>query len=244
METYSLADLKRIERAIESPDLDYELWRSSRRRFVSDSQGVHVVHRDPHRGSFITGTGTELIYSNQNVGTAKNTFTTEAVINDVAGMGPQAVLPAYFFQPSGSIARTLKVIARGIYSTTSAPTWQVFTRLGGAASTAGANVGSTAATALGSTQTNLLWEYESEVQMVTPGGTGANSTMRGLGVFTAALTASTSVALGIFGGGASPGTVATVDISIVNYINFTAACGTSSASNSIQLLQLLIYGLN
>lgn len=242
METFA----KRVERALERPDLDYEIWRASQRRFIADRHGVHPVWRDPYRASFITGTGTEVIYSNQNVGTSKNTFTTEAVINDTAGMGPQPIIPAYFWLPGGAgpIGKTLRVVARGIYSTTSAPTWQVFTRLGSSNSTAGPNIGSTAATALGSTQTNLLWEYEMEAQMVTPGATGGNSTMRGLGVFTAALTSSTSLALAIFGGGASPGTVATVDISIVNYVNFTAACGTSNASNAIQVLQLLVFGLN
>lgn len=238
------SELRRIERAIESPDLEYEAWRASSRRFVSDSRGVYVIPRDTHRASFITGTNVELIYGNQAAGTAKNTFTTEAVINDTAGMGPQAIIPPYFWMPVQGQGKALKIIARGIYSTTSAPTWQVFTRLGGAASTAGPNIGSTASQALGTTQTNLLWEYETEVQMVTLGATGGNSTMRGLGVFTAFLTGTTIQSLPIFAGGASPGTVATVDISTTNYVNFTAACGTSNASNSIQLLTLLIYGLN
>lgn len=234
-----------IEHRITHPDLDEELWRAAKRTYVQD--GARIL-RVPRIGgaSFLTGTQTETIYSNGTVGTAKNTFTTEAVINDTAGMGPQPILPPYFWQPSAnlSVGRALRVIARGIYSTTSAPTWQTFVRLGAAASTAGPNVGSTAATALGSTQTNLLWEHEQDIQLTIAGAEGGNSTMRGLGVFTAALTASTSVSLGIFGGGASPGTVATVDMSITNHVNFDAACGTSNASNSIQLLMLLVMGLN
>lgn len=234
-----------LERRITHLDLDEELWRAARHRYVVDRGRVLRV---PTIGgaSFLTGTQVECIYSNSTPGTAKNTFTTEAVINDTAGMGPQPILPAYFWQPSANlgVGRALRITARGIYSTTSAPTWQTFVRLGGAASTAGANIGSTASTALGSTQTNLIWEFEMDAQLTVAGAEGANSTIRGLGIFTAALTASTSVALAIFGGAASPGTVATVDISITNHINFDAACGTSNASNSIQLLQLLVQGLN
>lgn len=234
-----------LERRIAHFDLDEELWRAARHRYVADRGRIL---RLPTVGgsSFLTGTQVETIYSNSTAGTAKNTFTAEAVINDTAGMGPQPFLPPYFWQPSANlgVGRAVRITARGIYSTTSAPTWQVFTRLGGAASTAGANIGSTASTALGSTQTNLLWEYEMDAQLTIAGAEGGNSTVRGLGVFTAALTASTSVALAIFGGAASPGTVATVDISITNHINFDAACGTSNASNSIQLLQLLVFGLN
>ena len=46
----------------------------------------------------------------------------------------------------------------------------------------------------------------------------------------------------LWGGGATPGTVATVDHSIANYINFNVACSASSASNSITLQQLLVLG--
>jgi hypothetical protein len=109
---------------------------------------------------------------------------------------------------------------------------------------AGPNIGSTAAVTGGTTQTNLGWEYELDAQLTVAGGTGGNSTVRGLGCFTIGLTSATISGGYIFGGGASPGTVATVDISITNYVNFSAACGTSNASNSIQILQLLVFGLN
>jgi len=248
--------MNELEKRILTPlDPEFEVWRASRRSFAEKDGHVGVIldnkparyGRRGERGSFLTGTSSEVIYSNSAAGTAKNTFTTEFTINDTAGMGPTAVLPPYFFLPSRGVSQTLRVVARGIYSTTSNPTWQTFVRFNAtsiAVPPTGANVGSTAATALGTTQTNLLWEHEQDVQMVTMGAAGANSTLRGLGVFTAALTTSTNLALGIFGGGASPGTVATFDISTVSLITFSAACGTSSSSNSIQLLQLIIMGLN
>ena len=40
------------------------------------------------------------------------------------------------------------------------------------------------------------------------------------------------------------GTVATVDTSITNYINFNVACSSSSSSNTITLQQLIVLGLN
>jgi len=234
-----------LERRITHPALDEEVWRASRYRYVRNRGRTF---RLPRIGgaSFYTGTQAEVLYASIKPGTAKATFTTEAVINDEGGMGPQVKLAADFFQPTANLAlaRALRIIARGIYSTTSAPTWQTFVRLGSKASTAGPNIGSTAATALGSTQTNLLWEHEEDAVLEAQGTTAGTSTIRGLGVFSAMLTASTSLQLAIFGGGASPGTVTTVDPTITNYINFDAACGTSNASNSIQLLQLIIMGLN
>ena len=47
----------------------------------------------------------------------------------------------------------------------------------------------------------------------------------------------------LFGNAATPGTVATFDPSIVNYVNVNVTCGTSSVSNAITLLQLLVFGL-
>lgn len=253
MSTIIKSNLEELHRLVESPlDPEYEAWRAARRK-VSEiwtpdvNPTVYRRNRKSERGSFLTGTSTEVIYSNGAAGTAKNTFTTEFTINDTTGMGPFPVLPPYFFLPTRGTSQSVRIVARGIYSTTSAPTWQTFVRFNSGAPAVpptGPNVGSTAATALGSTQTNLVWEHEEDVQMVTMGANGANSTLRGLGIFTAALTASTSLALGILGGGASPGTVATFDISTTTYVTFSAACGTSSGSNSIQLLQLIIMGLN
>lgn len=241
-----LAQLRELERLVTHPlDLDAEAWRAARYRYRSD--GRHVIRlRTVGGGSFGTGTLVETIYASQNVGTAKNTFTTEAVINDTAGMGPQPVLVPYWFQPSPnlSISKTFRVVCRGIISSTGTPTFQWFVRLGGAASTAGPNVGSTAALTTGSGISSQLWEFECDVTMVTPGATGGNSTVRGEGMLTCPGGLASPFGGAIFGGGATPGTVATVDLSTTNYLNFDSACGTSSASNGITVHQLLALGLN
>lgn len=241
-----LADLRELEGLLDGPlDLEREAWRAARRRYVVDGDQVRCVRR-VGGASFTSGTQTEIIYSNSAAGTAKNTFTTEAVINDTAGMGPQPILQPYFWQPSPNlnVGRAIRLVARGIISTTGTPTFQWFSRLGSAASTAGPNIGSTAALTTGSAISNQLWEYELDAQLTIAGATGGNSTVRGLGMLTCPGGLASPFGGAIFGGGASPGTVATVDISTTNYVNFDAACGTSNASNSIQVLQLIIFGLN
>lgn len=241
-----------LDRVTAPLDLDREIERASQRRFVRDPRtGLVIPQRVIRGGSGLTGTWAETIYASSAAGTAKNTFTTEATINDTAGMGPYPVLPPEFFLPGQGVGRTLRIVARGVTSTTStAPTWQHFCRFNSGAPAApptGPNVGSTPASAAlcALSQTNMPWEYECDVTMSAMGAAGANSTLRGLGVFTAQTASTpTSIAVGIFGGGASPGTVATFDWSATTYITYSVACGTSSASNQVQLLQLIILGLN
>lgn len=194
--------------------------------------------------SFLTGTSAECIYANTASGTAKNTFTTEVQINDVAGMGAQAALPPYFWAPGPyGIGKTVRVIARGILSSTGTPTYTFSLRLGAAGSTTAAIVLGSAALTTGSGVTNQLWEFEGDVIMRAMGAAGANSTVQGLGLLQCGGLAS-PFSYGLFGGAASPGTVATVDTSIENFFNFNVACSASSASNTITLLQLEVWGLN
>ncbi len=248
--------IEELERLVSGPlDLDHECRRVGRGgRFVRSRSGLVVPSRliRDEEGSFLTGTNVECIYSNVAAGTAKNTFTTEFQINDTAGMGPVPELPPFFFPPGATAYKSLRITARGLCSTTSsAPTWQHFVRFNAGAPAVpptGPNVGSTplSASLAALSMTNLLWEYEADIQMVTPAGAGANSTLRGLGVFTAQTNNSTlaSLSVPIFGGNASPGTVATFDVSATTYISYSVACGTSNGSNAVQLLQLLVFGLN
>lgn len=192
--------------------------------------------------SFLTGTSCELIYASIAAGTAKNTFTSEAQINDTTGMGVQAVLPPRFFPPSPAQAgRGVKIVASGILSSTGTPTFTWSVRLGAAGNTTTAQVGATAALTTVSSAASQIWRMELDLVSQSPGADGANTTIRGTGLLWSPGLATTVNA--VFGGAASPGT-ASIDTSISNFINFNAACGTSSASNSIQLLELLVFGLN
>ena len=194
--------------------------------------------------SFLTGTNTELIYASTAAGTAKNTFTSEVQINDTAGMGAQPHLPPDFWQPNqNQTGRGIRIVARGILSSTGTPTYTFTVRFGAAGNTSSAIVLGSAALTTGSGVSNQMFELEGDVILTTMGAAGTNSTVRGIGLIQCGGLAS-PFCYPVYGGAASPGTVATVDTSITNYINFNVACSASSASNTITLQQLLVFGLN
>lgn len=240
---------REIERAITHFDLDYEADRVRRHRWEYDRRsGCVLPVAAVQGGSFVTGTGTEVLYSNPLAGTAKATFTTEFMINDTTAMGPAPVLPAWFFMPSGSRGKALRIVARGIASVTATPTWIWTFRLNPVVTPAvpptGPNIGSNAAATALSGVTNQLWEAELDVQLTLEAAAGSNSTLRGLGMVLAPGLFTPAASSSIFGSGATPGTVATFDMSLLNTLTVGATCSASSGSNSIQLLQLLVFGLN
>ena len=196
--------------------------------------------------SFLTGTSLELLYASQAAGTAKASFTSEFQINDTAGMGVQAHLPPDFWLPmKASNGRGIKIVARGILSSTGTPTYTFSIRSGAAGSTTAAIILGSAALTTASGASNTPWFLEGDVIMESIGAAGTNSTVRGIGhIISPGLTGTNSGLNAIYGSAASPGTVATVDTSITNYINFNVTCSANSASNSITIQQLLIYGLN
>lgn len=195
--------------------------------------------------SFLTGTSAELLYQSTTPGTAKNTFTSEVTINDTTGMGPQAQISPYFFDPTYSKAgKSIYVIASGILSSTGTPTYTFSLRSGTAANTTAAILLGSAALTTGSGVSNKQWIFEGLITMKTPGAAGANSTVVGIGQLSSPAGLASPFCYELWGGAAQPGTVATFDLSITNFFNFNVACSASSASNSIQLLSLSIWGLN
>lgn len=193
--------------------------------------------------SNVTGTVTELLYANTAVGIAKASFTSEVTINDTATMGVQAHLPPDFWLPNeNQRGRGLRIVARGILSSTGTPTYTFTIRTGTAANTSAAIILGSAALTTGTGVTNQFFEIEGDVVLTAMGAAGANSTVRGIGHIICPGLATTIAPL--YGGAASPGTVATLDTSITNYINFNVTCSSSSASNTITLQQLLVFGLN
>jgi len=232
-----------IEKSIENLDLDYELYRASTHRWRTDSRSVYRVETDPHRASFLTGTNVELIYFNTASGTAKNTFTSEVLINDEAGMGMQANLPAGFFAP-GRVGQALRFVARGIASSTGTPTYTFTLRGGTQANTSAAIMLGSAAITTASGISNKGWEFEGDVVLRTNSTHGANSTIQGGGMIAGPASFASPFQYELWGGAAQPGTATTFDVSIQNFINFNVTCSASSGSNGVTLLQLLIFGLN
>jgi hypothetical protein len=200
--------------------------------------------------SNIGDVGTELLYASTAAGTAKDTFTSEVRINDVAGMGVQVAIPARFWQanqsPSG-ISRGIRIVARGIVSSTGTPSYTFTIRGGAAGATSGSILLGSAALPTASGISNAPWTLEGDIilEALSASG-GAGATIRGIGtLLTDGYSAATTTRMyPLFGGAASPGTSNTFNPDIVNFINFNITCSASSGSNTITLQQLLVYGLN
>lgn len=191
--------------------------------------------------SFLTGTNTELIYANDTAFTAKNTFTSEVTVNDQAGGGPAAFLPQGFFNYS---RKGLRIVARGILSSTGTPTYTFTLRGGIIANTSAAILAGSAALTTASGVSNKMWEFEADIVLGDPSGSGAASSGRGAGMVSSPAGMASPFQYELWGGAAQPGTFSTFDPTIQNFLNFNVACSASSVSNSIQLLQFLVYGLN
>lgn len=193
--------------------------------------------------SFVTGTSVECLYSSVAVGASLNTFTAEANTNTTATMGVGAKLGADFFLADPSqIGRAIRVVAQYAISTTGTPTFTFTNRMG---STQGAVtgtivLGSAAITSISAAAARgaLL---DGHMVLTAIGAAGANSTIRGFGSVSGAAFTLTG---DLWGGAASPGTVATFDTSVTNFLNVNVACSASSASNIAALISLLVYGLN
>lgn len=237
----SLAELRELERLVSQPiDLDFERWRAARRAYVVDRGRVHRVPRIGG-GSFTTGTQAEVVYSNQNAGTAKNTFTAEAQINDTAGMGTQCVIPKQVWYSNTVRTATVRVTARGILSSTATPSYTFTCRF---VSTAGVIVAGTAALVTLTTVTSKLWEMEWDTQVVTMAGAGNNSTVRSSGLLSSPAGLASPGVYEVWGNATQPGTVATVDPTIDNLLFVDVTSTASSASNGLTLLQLIAQGQN
>jgi hypothetical protein len=192
-----------------------------------------------------TGTWVETLYTSTGVGTAKNTFAVESQINDVAGMGVQARIPKDFWLPNNAqIGRGIRIKAAGIVSSTGTPTYTLTCRLGAQGNTTTAAILQTPAMTTVSGAANGFWEFEGDFILTAIGGVGANSSGRGIGHVLSGASAFATSIYPLFGGGASPGSISNLDTSVDNFVNFNANCSTSNVANQIQLLKLLVKGLN
>jgi hypothetical protein len=182
----------------------------------------------------------ELFYSFSAAGTQLATFTTEA---SLMGGYPIPQIPATFFNKLGTLSSSLKIRAYGQVGTTSAPTFTMSLRLlssGTAAwSAGGLLLGSTGATPAASTVTLAPWQLDVDVILRTIASDAATSSL------------STSGTLGGAGFPAS-GSMPANNVSSVSstldvtggtqyYLWLSCACGTSSASNLINMQGMKIY---
>lgn len=195
--------------------------------------------------SFQTASVTELLYASTASGATLSSFTTEAQLNTTATMGVQPHLPPDFWLPNQtSVGRGIRVVARGVLGTlSSAPTYTFSLRGGTTANVSSAPLlAATAANTFANSLTAVPWEFQTDLILANIAAAGANSTIKAMGILSVGGLAASQWA--IWGGGSSPGTVATLDTSVTNYLNVNVACGSSNASNTVTLHQLLVFGLN
>lgn len=244
-----------LEANIGKHDLDYEMERAKWYRYMpsTSKRSVGGVERIPvvSGGSGIgLGSYAETMYSNTTVGTAKNTFTTEFQINDTAGMGGLPTIPANYFYPPVGLGKTIKIIGEVIQLGTAStpPTWLVTHRLNPVVTPAvpptGPSIGAMTAAITGTTTASTLWRSELDVQLTLFGAAGNNSTLRGAGMVWSPTGFVSPFMAALLGAGASPGTVATFDWSLLNTLTYGVTCGTSLAANQVTLISLIMIGLN
>jgi hypothetical protein len=194
--------------------------------------------------SFLTGTNVETIYTGTSFAALSNS-TTQTLLNQNSTTGVQAHLPPDFWLPTNtSPGRGIRIQARGIISTTTGPptiTFNVYFGASGAVTTQ--PWGTTAITTVASV-TNQQWELEGDFILSAIGKAGTNSSGTGTGWARSYGGFAAPYGYAFWGGAASPGTITNVDTSITNYINLTATWSAASASNSITLQSLEVFGLN
>lgn len=245
-----LNDPRFMEQQIIKPDYDLELDRASWYRYAQRDGKVVRVPRIGGGSGLGLGSYTEMMYSNVAAGAAKNTFTTEFQINDTAAMGPVFTLPAQYFNPQAAIGKTIRIIGSVIQLGTAStpPTWQVIHRFNPVVTPAvpptGPNIGGMTAGVTGTVTASTLWRSELDVQLTIMGAAGNNSTLRGTGMVWSPTGFVSPFMAALLGGGASPGTVATFDWSLLNALTYGVVCGTSLAANQVQLVSLMVLGLN
>lgn len=192
--------------------------------------------------SFVTGTGCEVLYDSIAAGTQLATFTTE---DNLMKTLPVCQIPAQFFGPGPKDAtgKSIKVKAWGRLGTTGSPTFTWTVRLLTSSTWSAAGIAfSSAALTAGTGVTLAVWELELDIVLRTLSTPGA-STLAVIGKVWGPLSLASP-----FGGTIPTSntafTTTSFDTTINNWLFLSAACGTSNASNLIQLESMKVYGEN
>lgn len=189
--------------------------------------------------SWTTGTQTEALAANTAVGSSFASFTTSQSIGPAAsGAG---YLPANFFLPALGVGKSLLIKAFGVLGTTSTPNLTLgvsFNTTQGTFATAIATTGAIAAPASGS---NMPWELDA---IATCTATGASGSILADGALKIYPTGTTVQNLRCSSSTANPNTAVTISTESAYYVELFAAFSASSASNNIQVYNVVVLGLN
>lgn len=197
--------------------------------------------------TFFSGTVTEVIYSMPAAGTALATSTTKTVISSTGSASlPAFQLPTPLWQPSYAVGRGLRINFGGTFGTTGTPTLQIWLYLDTTQGTAGTILAATGALTAPSTISNGNWYGQVDLVATTQ---GLSSNVYTEAVYTngflslgAGNNAATAAAATYMIG--SPGATISYNPLSTNYVEVWAQWGTSSASNTIQLTEFMVSGLN
>jgi hypothetical protein len=189
--------------------------------------------------SWTTGTQTEALGVGNANGSAYSTSTTLTTISPLTGGG---YCPANFWLPSYGISKSLLVKASGVVSTTSNPNLTLAIYGDTAQNTpSGTPFATTGVVAAPTTVTNIPWELDCVISNVTTGSSGTFLAMGIVKFYTASTTIQSER---ISSSTANPNTAMTLSTLSAYYIELAATWGTNSSSNSIQVYEYMVLGLN
>lgn len=196
-----------------------------------------------------TGAGStynETIFVNEGDHTALASSSSEGSL--LAGLNKQPIIPAGYFLQQGGAFRGIKLLARGVFSTTSTPTLTFQVRAGetaGSTFLSGTSLGVSAAITTGSGVSNKFWELGLDMTCTVRGiGTG-NATLSGAGYVLSQSGFGTPFNFPLEP--TTPDTAtwtATFNAAVTQYLNLSATWSASSASNTItcKYLRVEVYG--
>ena len=190
--------------------------------------------------SWTTGTQTEALAASSAVGTAYASSSTATSVSPATGAG---YTPANFWLPSYGVSKSLLVKAFGVFGTTSTPSLTIGITANttqGTYNSSGilATTGSVAQVASG---TNMPWELEVLISCVT---TGASGTFLADGLFKAYDTTTALHSFRVSSSTANPNTAFTLSTQSAYYIELFATWSASSSSNTLQVYNYAVLGLN
>lgn len=189
--------------------------------------------------NFRGGSGPELFYSYSVAGTALNTFTTEA---SLMGLYPFCAIPATWFDKAASLESSSMKVRAGITlgDTSTAPTFAAGIRLT-TTQTFASTLGwlSTTVTPNVTSQATIHAQLDADITLRTLSASASASTVSCVGTWSMP-----SAANGTIPASGTSDTITTLDTSggtSLYYLWISAACGTSNAANTAQLVQLKVY---
>lgn len=193
--------------------------------------------------SWTTGTQTEALGVNSAVGSAYSTSTSATSVSPATGAG---YTPANFWLPSYGVSKSVLVKAFGVLSTTSTPNLTIGVSANTTQGTYNSSgiLATTGAVAMSSGVSNVPWELDVLISNVTTGASGTFLAGGMLKIFNAVTTATAWGAYRCTSSAANPNTAATLSTQSAYYIELFATWGTNSSSNTLQVYDYAVLGLN